>query len=97
MDVAYRPKIGLNQNFPNTVVQGPPQYCGLAQPPFYTIQESKQLQLLIGIIRNEDHTGDLARASLELEQQESGYITPIQHKETQIEYQNCPLLPGSVP
>jgi len=85
--VVYWPKIGLNRNFPNAVVQGPTQYCGLAQPPFYTIQGSKQLQLIIGTIRNEDDTGDLARASLELEQQELGYITPLLSKETQIDYQ----------
>ena len=87
MDVAYRPKIGLNRNFPNAVVQGSTQYCGLAQPTFYTIHGSKQLQLLIGTIRKKDDTGDLACAPLELEQQESGYITPILSKETQIEYQ----------
>ena len=67
-DVAYRPKIRLNKNFPNVVVQGPPQYCGLTQPPFYIIKGSKQLQLLISTIRNKDDTGDLTRASLELEQ-----------------------------
>ena len=32
-DVAYQSKIRLNRNFPNTVVQGPKQYCELAQPP----------------------------------------------------------------
>ena len=59
----------------------------LAQPPLYTIQGSKQLQLLIGTIRNQDDTGDLARAPLEFEQQESGYITPILHADTSTEYQ----------
>ena len=86
VDVAYGPKIGLNRNFPNSVVQGPTQYCGLTQPPLYTIQGSKQLKLLIGTIRNQDDTGALAQASLELEQQESGYITPILHADTSIEY-----------
>ena len=43
LDVAYRPKIGLNRNFPNAVVQGPSIFCGLAQPPLYTIQGHKQL------------------------------------------------------
>ena len=32
-------------------------------------------------------SGALARASLELEQQESGYITPILHANTSTEYQ----------
>ena len=73
LDIAYQPKIGLNRNFPNVLVQGPSLYCGLAQPPLYTIQGHKQLQLLIGIIRNQDDTGDLAQVSLEFEQQESGY------------------------
>ena len=90
-DIAYRPKTGLNINFPNTVVQGPTQYCGLAQLPLYTIQGSKQLQLLIGTIRNQDNTGALAQASLELEQQESGYITPILHADISTEYQQWSL------
>ena len=69
LDIACRPNIGLNRNFPNAVVQGPTLYCGLAQPLLYTLQGHKQLQLLIGTIRNQDETGDLARASLEYEQQ----------------------------
>ena len=42
-DVAFRPKIGLNRNFPNAIVQGPTQYCGLVQTPLCMIQGSKQL------------------------------------------------------
>ena len=87
LDVVYRPKIGLNRNFPNAVVQAPSLYCGLSKPPLYTIQGHKQLQLLLGTIRNQDDTGDLARASLEYEQQESGYIMPILDKNTPINYQ----------
>ena len=41
LDIAYRPKIGLNRNFPNALVQGPSLYCGLSQPPLYTIQGHK--------------------------------------------------------
>jgi len=87
LDVTYRPTIGLNRNFPNAVVQGPSLYCSLSQPSLYTIQGHKQLQLLLGIIRNQDDTGDLARASLEYEQQGSRYIIPILDKDTPTRYQ----------
>ena len=36
LDVAYRPKLRLNRNFPNAVVQGPSIHCGLSQLPLYT-------------------------------------------------------------
>ena len=86
-DIAYKPKIGLNRNFPSAVLQGPNDFCGLAHPPFYTQQGFKQLQMLLGTIRNKDDTGDYIKASLELEQQESGYTTPILSVETPITYQ----------
>ena len=35
-DIAYRPKFGLNRNFPNTVVHSPPIYYDLSHPAFYT-------------------------------------------------------------
>ena len=63
-DVAYWPKIGLNRKFPNAVIHGSLMYCGLSHPPFYFQQGYKQLQLLIGTIRNKDDTGDLAKVSL---------------------------------
>ena len=87
VDTAYRPKTGLNRHFPNRVVQGPSKYYGLAQPPFYITQGYKQLQLLIGTIRNQGDTGKLARASLEFEQQESSYITLILSNITPTTYQ----------
>jgi len=34
-DVAYRPKIGLNRNFPNAVFQGPLEYGGRGNILFY--------------------------------------------------------------
>ena len=76
------PKVGLNRNFPTAVFQGPAEFGGLAHPPFYTLQGYKQIQLLMGTIRNEDDTGKLIKASLAYEQQESGYVTPIFHTST---------------
>ena len=43
--------------------------------------------MLLGTIRNKDDTGDYIKESLELEQQESGYTTPIFSVETPITYQ----------
>ena len=40
-DVVYKPKIGLNRNFPSAVLQGQTDFCGLAHPPFYTQQGFK--------------------------------------------------------
>ena len=90
MDVAYRPKIGLNRKFPNAVVHGPPIYCGLPHPPFCTQQGYKQLQLLTGTTRNRDDTGDLEKVSLKYEQQESGYISPLLSGRALLTYQQWP-------
>ena len=80
IDQAYKPKIGLNRKFPTKVLQGPPEFNGLSTIPLITTQGYKQTQLLIGSLHNGDDTGKLARASLEYEQQESGYLTPILDK-----------------
>ena len=48
-NVAYKPKIGLNSNFPNAVLQGPNDFCGLVHPPFYTQQGFKQLQMFLEV------------------------------------------------
>ena len=80
VDIAYKSKIGLNRNFPSAVLQSQNDFCGLAHPPFYTQQGFKQLHMLLGTIRNKGNTGDYIKASLELEQQESGYTIPILSK-----------------
>ena len=41
-DMAYRPKLGLNRSFPNAVFQGPTEYGGLGNIPFYTLQGYKK-------------------------------------------------------
>ena len=91
-DVAYRPKIGLNRNFPNAVFHGPLDFGGLETISLHTIQGYKQTQLLIGSIRNQDEAGKLIMASLQYEQMESGYITPILKLETSITYQKWATL-----
>ena len=35
-DIVYKPKIGLNRNFPSAVLQGLNDSCDLAHPSFYT-------------------------------------------------------------
>ena len=87
-DSAYRLKFGLNRNFPKAVFHGPLEFGGIETIPLHTIQGYKQTQLLIGSIRNQDEVGKLIMASLQYEQMESGYITPILKSETSITYQN---------
>ena len=62
-------KVVLNRNFPTAVFQGPVEYGGLAHLLLYTQQGYKQIQLLVGTIRNEDDTGKLIKAFLAYEQQ----------------------------
>ena len=86
-DSAYKPKIGLNRNFPPEVFHGPLKFGGLETIPLHTLQGYKQIQLFIGSIRNQDEAGKLGIASLKFEQMESGYITPIMNSGTPITYQ----------
>ena len=57
-DIAYKQKNDLNRNFPGAVMHGPYEICRLSHPPFYTQQGFKQIQLMIGSIKNKDDTGD---------------------------------------
>ena len=81
-DQAYKPKIGLNRNFPTAVLQGPLEYNGLSTTPLITTQGFKHTQLLIGSLRNEDDTGNLTNATLQYEQLKSGLTTPILRQST---------------
>ena len=76
-DIAYKPIVGLNKNFPSAVLQGPNEFCRLAHPLFYTQKDLKKIQMILGTIRNKDDTGEYITAPLELEQQEAGHTTPI--------------------
>ena len=62
----------LNRNFPHAVYRGTPCYGGLGIVSLTTHQAYKQIQLLIGSIRNGDSGGDLALKSLEYLQLEAG-------------------------
>ena len=86
-DSVYKPKIGLNRNFPSDVFHGPSDYGGLSNISLYTMQGYKQIQLLIGSIRNRDEAEELIRASLQYEQMESGYISPLLGKLISLTYQ----------
>ena len=86
-DSAYKPKIGLNRNFPREVFHGPSDYGGLSNISLYSMQGFKQIQLLIGSIRNQDEASKLILASLQYEQIESGYITPLLSAQTETTYQ----------
>ena len=86
-DSAYKPKIGLNRNFPPEVFHGPSDYGGLGNISLYSMQGFKQIQLLIGSVRNQDEASKLILASLQYEQMESGYITPLLSTCTATTYQ----------
>ena len=86
-DSAYKPKIGLNRNFPPEVFHGPSNYGGLGNISLYSMQGYKQIQLLIGSIRNKDEASKLILASLQYKQMESGYITPLLSAQTATTYQ----------
>ena len=62
------------------------------------MQGFKQIQLLIGSLRNRDEAGDLILATLQYEQMESGYTTPLLSKNTPTTYQKWspPTWIGSV-
>ena len=88
-DSAHKPKIGLNRNFPPEVFHGPSDYGGLGNIPLYAMQGFKQIQLLIGSVRNQDEASKLILASLQYEQMESGYITPLLSMCISTTYQKC--------
>ena len=64
-DKTYKTQMKLNRNFPQAVYRGTPRYGGLGVVPITTHQAYKQIQLLIGSIKNGDSGGDLAQQSLE--------------------------------
>ena len=75
LDKTYKNNMGLNRHFPNAVYRGTPRYGGLAVAPLSTHQGYKQIQLLIGSVRNGDSGGDMVTQSQEYLQLEAG--TPI--------------------
>ena len=69
--------MGMNRHFPNAVYRGMPRYGGLAVAPLSTHQGYKQLQLLVGSVRNGDSGGDMVIQSQEYLQLEAGISTSI--------------------
>ena len=57
MDRTYKTKMHLNRHFPNEVYRGSERYGGLSIAPLITHQGYKQIQLLIGSLRNGDSGG----------------------------------------
>ena len=78
-DKTYKTQMKLNRNFPQAVYRGTPRYGGLGMVPITTHQAYKQMQLLIGCIRNGDSGGDLAQQSLEYLQLEAGTSKSVLH------------------
>ena len=85
---AYLPKIGMNRKFPKRVLRGPQEYGGMGDPSYYTIQGYKQLQLLIGHVRDNDEVGTMIRQEIELLQITAGVSKPIMHRESDSEWKH---------
>ena len=58
------PKLKLNRNTARAIIHGPSDYGGLTIRHVYGEQGYGQLRLLLGHLRNKDHTGELIRISL---------------------------------
>ena len=81
-EAAFLPKAGMNRNFPRAVLRGPAKYGGANDPSFYTVKGYKQLQYLIGHIRNEDDIGTMLIQEIEFLQVISGISTQIMDRNT---------------
>ena len=77
VEQAYLPKGGLNRTFPKAVLRGPLEYWGHRDPGLYTRKSHKQIQLLLGHIRNRDEQGDILRMEIEALQMLAGTEEPI--------------------
>ena len=83
-EAAFLPKAGMNRNFPRAVLRGPAKYGGANDPSFYTVKGYKQLQYLIGHIRNEDDIGTMIIQEIEFLQVISGIGNQIMERDTGI-------------
>ena len=60
----------------------------MGDPSYYTIQGYKQLQLLIGHVRDNDEVGTMIRQEIELLQITAGVSKPIMHRESDSEWKH---------
>ena len=74
------PKIGFNRKSPKTVLRGPHQYGGYGDPALYTVKGYKQLQFLIGHLRNKDDIGKMLKQKLEYLQLTAGIKQPVMQR-----------------
>jgi hypothetical protein len=71
------PKMGINRKAGRAVVFGTSQHGGLRHDHLSTVQLYGQLQYLLGSIRCNDTTGQLARMMLEFAKLECGCISNV--------------------
>ena len=62
------------------IFSGPHQYGGYGDPALYTIKGYKQIQFLIGHIRNKDDIGKMIKQELEQLQLSAGIEKPIMQR-----------------
>ena len=80
---ASLPKIGFNRKFPKHVLRGPHQYGGYGDPSLYIIKGYKQLQFMIGHLRNKDDIGTMLKQELEYLQILAGIEQPVMQRGVQ--------------
>ena len=78
----YLPHVSLNRRYLQEVLFGLARYRDHRELSFHTMQGYKQLQLLVGLLRNQDKTGKLIQQKLEYFQLVAGVSTPIMSNET---------------
>ena len=78
----------MNRKFPKVVLRRPQEYGRLGNPSYYTMKGYRQLQLLIGHIRNNDEVGTMIRQEIELLQITAGVSEPIMQRETDFEWEH---------
>ena len=86
VEQAYLPKGGLNRKFPKAVLREPTEYGRHGDLSLHTRKGHKQLQLMIGHIRNRDEQGDMLRMEIEALQMLAGIENPIMDESADINW-----------
>jgi len=75
--MATLPKLKINWNTARAIVHGPANYGGLTLKHLYCEQANGQLRLLLGHLRNRDHTGELIIIAISYKQILVGSTKPF--------------------
>ena len=81
-DKYYISKLGFSSKFPRVILRASHKYGGFKQSTLLMTQIYKQLQMLLGSLRDKNETGKLLESSLAYTQLEAGITTPILSQHT---------------